>query len=264
MDPSQAPQPPQPEQPAPLQPAAAQPTAAQPAAVQPTVMPQQQPIVTSNPSSTVAPPSNSKLPLIIGAVVVALLLIGGGIALATGGKKESPIAKTQAVTPVAKSPDTTLAPTTKTGAQTIPLTNKVIVDDEMGYTIRATSLGIGNFTIPERYKANNPDTTVVTVHFKNSDTNKFAGSAKSLVLSLVDADGVKYTDTSLNDADLKAAGQNELSTATEANDTVEGEQVYWVPTNKLDKLTLRYKRLAAGVIGSDKTIPAKEFDIVLR
>lgn len=32
----------------------------------------------------------------------------------------------------------------------------------------------------------------------------------------------------------------------------------------LDKLALRYKRLAAGMVGSDKTIPAKEFDLVLR
>jgi hypothetical protein len=279
MDPNQAPQTPQqpepvtpaqPTQPAPMQSVPepqAQPAAAftpdamsQPAPVtQPNVAPQQ--MFAADSASTAAAPK-SKLPLIIAAVVVVLLLIGGGIAIAAGGKKDTPVVK--ATTPKAATKATTPTVAAKTDAQTIPLDNKVIVDDEMGYTIRATSLTIGKFSIPERYKANNSDKTVVTVHFKNSDTNKFSGSAKNLVLSLITSDSEKITETSLNDADITAAGLNRLTNAKEVNDTVEGEEVYWVPTAQLSKLTLRYKRLAAGVIGSDKTIPAKEFDIVLR
>ncbi len=206
-----------------------------------------------------APKNNKILAIAIASIVALALLAAAAFALLNSANEPSETPAQEA--PVTTTEESVETPTASPEEITL---NKSIVDDELGYTITAETMSIDKFQIPAKYADANSDRTVVAVTYKNTDSNKFAGSANNVVLRLIDSTGKEVTATSLSDADLTAAGLTPLSEAKEANDTVQGTLVYWVNKDSTEKLTLKYKRPTSKVIGSDQTIPAKEFTVDLR
>ena len=216
-------------------------------------------------SATPAPEQNSsKRTLYIILAVLGTLLLAGLLFLALGGgKDEETETPTKRDTPAAVAPEKKEQSTTSS-AEEIPL-GKTISDPQMGYTIEAVSMSIGKVAIPEKFASAQSGKTAVAVTFKITDSGKFAGSGKNLLLRLVDSSNTSVSNsTSISKAEIASAGYKPLTEATETNNVVEGTHVYWVDSDNVAKLTLNYKRMAASVVGSTETIPAKEFTVELR
>lgn len=243
-----------------------------PVTVSPDTVPEQ-PVPTEAVTSPVATPaplpstSKSKLPIIAAVAIAGLLLVGGGI-FALSANKASERKHAQEISDAlskskagktADSEETKAAPLSK---ETVAV-NKTIRDDVMGVTINVESYSIGEVAIPAKYKANNSDKTVVLVKLTAKSDGKYAGATN--LLTKVLGKGAEYgTPTSLSDTDIQALGYTVYDNTKPVNNMVSGYKAYWVDTDKLEKLTFIYKRQAAGVLGSDKTISAQEYPIELK
>lgn len=230
-------------------------------------------------SSSVPNTKSSNTKVIIVAVVVGMLLLVGVMGLVvmssvSQARKRSEAAlirankKMQAEESFKNSDNNeskSTAVATSSGPGVVTLSNKTIVDPEMGYTLTAKTLDTKSFSIPARYASAQSGKIAVAVEFELKDTNKYYGPAKNTILTLVTADGTDIaSSTSLYEDQLGAKSLTSRDKAKEINDTVTGWDIYHVPADKIDKLTLRYKRLAASVLGNDKTtIPTKVFEVPL-
>ena len=230
-------------------------------------------------SSSAPKAKSNNTKIIIVAVVIGGLLVVGAIGFAVMSATSQMRKKSEAVLLESKkkySEEPTKNSDNKevsdpavaalSGPGLVKLSNKTIVDPEMGYTLTAKTLDTKSFSIPAKFASAQSGKTAVAVEYELKDTNKYYGSAKNTILTLVTADGTNIAPTtSLYEDQLVAKGLTSIDKAKETNDTVSGWDIYHVPTNKIDKLTLRYKRLAASVLGNDKTtIPTKVFEIPLQ
>lgn len=248
---------------------------------QPPIPPTPTPVFSQPPIPSVPSPlanglqvDNSKSKLIAIVAITIVVLAGVGVAASVLLKSDKDDRSSTTKQSTTKSSSSTLEDTDKpdvTTEQTAPattavttLSGKTISDPEMGYTLTAKTLDTKSFSLPAKYAETQKGNTPVAIEFELKDTNKFYGSAKYANLTLITADGRTVAPaTSLYADQLKAKNLVSVDNAKEVNDVVSGWNIYHVPTDKLGKLTLRYKRQAVKVIGSDQTIPPKEFEIPL-
>lgn len=219
-------------------------------------------------------PNNKPLLLAIAAAFVITVIVAGFLLLknSKNNNQQTPKTSTNASTTLddeSKSSQTseqsenTSITTQETASDMISL-NKSIVDEELGYTIKAVNMSIGQLSIPAKYQSMNSNNTVVLVQYTASKNSKYTGSPKYLTLSLIGADSKVVTATTLSDEDIKAKGLTPFESATVTADTVTGYKAYWMSKEAASSITLRYKRPGVTIVSTSQTIPAKDFDIVLR
>lgn len=94
---------------------------------------------------------------------------------------------------------------------------------------------------------------------------KYTGGLSPDAFVVVTADGgADNSDTTVVEPEMTRAGYRPLpDNGVESGQTAGGWVAFNVSPLDSPKLTLRYKRDAATVIGSDATIPAKTFDVPL-
>lgn len=216
---------------------------------------------------------SSQAPIIIAVIVGLVVALGAlgfvGTKIFSSKSKQSPIVSTP---PAALDASLTGAQEESKAREqqaVVPkgvteLKDKTIVDPEMGYTITAKSMAIGDFAVKGSSSFAEGKTTVA-VEFINKDSNKYSGSAKNVMLSLLNSESITCMDqTTQYKAEMTAKGMVALTDAKEQADTVTGWNVYACESESINQLTLKYKRFAANVIGGKQTIPAKDFTIQLR
>jgi hypothetical protein len=212
----------------------------------------------------------SKKLLVVFVAVGIVLLTGIAIILfmVFGGKDSSTESTTKTTdtttTAYSVAPPATDTTTPATAGKTVKTIDKTIRDDEMGFTIKATELVTDAVAIPEKYSVSQEGKVVVIVKVAISSDGTFTGSPSGTSLSLLTHDDKKYVSTSIFDDSLKAASYELLPFAgPESGATTNGYVAFSVDKDKISNLTLSYKRLATKIIGSNETIPAKDFTVAL-
>ena len=139
--------------------------------------------------------------------------------------------------------------------------NQTIRDDEMGDTIKVQGL-VRNFPIPDSLPNIKGVRELVLLKFTLNAGSKYYRSLSGSDFTVVGDDGSPNSATSSLDAEITAAGYTPLK-EVEGGDTGTGWVAFMVSPVNSKALTLRYKRLAAKVIGSSKPIPEKIFEVPL-
>lgn len=214
---------------------------------------------------------NSKLVLIL-SIVAAVLLLGVGAAFAVqhflgesdGQDSEQTVESTA---PIDDSEGEGVDPVDEAGdlPKSETVINKTITDDELGFSINATSIVVNPFAIPERFASANSGKTVVLIETTIRSEGKYTGSPSATSLRLIDASGRVVVSTTIVEDQMKDAGYTPAPfSGPTAGESTTGYTAYLVETDQVSDLTLQYNRLAATVIGSGgETIPAKTFEVKL-
>lgn len=151
---------------------------------------------------------------------------------------------------------------TSSGLATIDV-SQTIKDDELGDTFKALSV-VRNFPIPDRYPAIKGSKELVLVKFTLSVGTKYYHALGGSNFNLVSDGGGFTSGTTIVNAEMAKAGYQPLPDAgVQRGQTATGWAAFTVTPLGSKTLTLRYKRLAATVIGSHQPIPEKIFEVPL-
>lgn len=142
-----------------------------------------------------------------------------------------------------------------------------ITDPDFGLTIKATDMVRnvdpkvpGDDLSPKKME-------LVAVKFEVATGTKYNGEFNPVSLSIVtDLNGKENRASAKtgtpSEETLKAAGRAPLPIIQDG-DSGSGWVLFYVPPKGTPDMTLRYRRLATDVLGTSRTIPAKDFDVVL-
>lgn len=194
------------------------------------------------------------LRLPIAAVSAALLLSLSACGGSDGSDDDTAPAETTSSAPAPE--ETTEAPAAE---QTEIAVDQTITDPEYDNVIKITGL-VRDFTAPS--KPNIPDGggEWVLVELDTTAGDKFSGGIQG-GFTLYTGEELGGTTTGIIDDDMAAAGFTPWETASSGEQT-KGWVAFQVNTRQ-DTYQLKYKRLAAKIIGQDKEIPEKIFSVDL-
>lgn len=137
---------------------------------------------------------------------------------------------------------------------------QTITDDVLGHQIVVKSV-VRDFPVPARLSAIQ-DREIVLVEVEVTAGEEFSSVVSSSSFRILDPAGTENTASGVADEEVKAAGY-EVYADVRTGETGSGWIAFIVDPADSPSLELRYKRGAAGVIGSGDTIEAKDFDVPL-
>lgn len=135
-------------------------------------------------------------------------------------------------------------------------------DDVVGHKVQVLG-AVRHFPFPEKQKFYADDSEMVLVNLKVTAGSKFYTSFYLSDLEIVsDEEGTRNSTMYGVESDIRKAGYKPLDDVDRGR-TGTGWVAFRVEPKDSEKLTLRYVRDATKVIGTNKTIPAKNFDVPL-
>lgn len=171
----------------------------------------------------------------------------------SGGDESSP-----PTTPEATPSETDSTPA-EPAASTQTKISHVVKDDVLGNTITFASV-VRDFPVPDDFPSLQEDGEIVLVQVDAQAGEKFSGGVQG-GWGLTTPDGAPGNSTTIVDTEMAAAGYEPFDPPSRGESS-KGWVAFQV-NDRADTYTLEYKRSAANVIGSDKTIPAKTWEFPL-
>ena len=197
--------------------------------------------------------------------VLAAVLLAASLSACGGGDDPAPEAAPVAdatSAPTASSTPTEQASTAPaTGSGEAVAVDQTITDDVLGHTVLVKSV-VRGFPLPDRLTAlKDRGTEVVLVELEATAGTEFSAVVGASTFRVVPDGGQEASSTTVVDQEMTAAGYAPLKDVR-TGETGTGWVAFTVEPADAP-LVLRYKRGAAGVLGSGETIEAQDVDVPL-